>query len=949
MTMELTFGQWLRRRRKTLDLTQAELARRVGCAKVTLQKIELEERRPSHEIAMRLAQVLDVSPAEHDAFVRIARSELVPAWLADPQGRPDIAAPRSQPTIMLNHLPAPTTPLVGRAHEVAFAHALLRQPTPRLITFTGMGGTGKTRVALEVARVGAADFRHGVRFVALAAISDPALVGTTIGQALGLTEQGGQPIEVLLQSLLHDKQLLLVLDNFEQILAAAPLVAKLLAAAPQLKVLVTSRAPLHLTGEQQCPVLPLAVPAVAQHQTADFLMQYPAVELFVQRVQAVRPDFRLTDATGRTVAEICVRLDGLPLAIELVAPRIKLLGLGTLLTQLQGRLTVLTGGARDLPARQQTLRATIAWSYDLLEPHDQILFTRLAVFAGGCTLHAAEAVCAAAGDAPLVVGDGLGRLIDHSLVQQDIGARGELRFRMLETIREYAVELLAGSDEAEQLWQRHADYYVALVEAAEWELGGSKLHVWLGRLDAERDNLRAVLHWSLAHGEVELGLRMVGAIWPFWWLLGYMRELRQWLRAALGLSRAVQPSVRVKVLSGAGVLANDQGDTANAQALLEESLALAQELADQRGTAATLRWLGDVAIRRSQLVQAGMHYSESLAVARSAQDMPNTARALQGLGDVAAGQGNYHQAVTDYEEALTLHRALENKEGMAAVLHELGRVAEQRQSYPEARRLYQQSLMLNRDLGNKQGLGRTTITLAWITAQHGHAAEAQGIFQESLDLCREQGDRRGMVDALDGLAYLAGRRGDYGAAQSLYRESLAISKELGNKQAIAGTLNSLGYLAGLCGEYAAAVGPLEESIALSRELEDKHILVAALHSLALAVIFAQDESRARALLGEGLSVVQSFGNKRQLAGYLEGFGALATVEEQPARAARLFGAAKALRDGIGVPQSPAEGDFLERYVAATHTDIDEAAWEAAWREGQAMTLEQAIAYALGSS
>src|SRR6266576_2396220 len=414
-----------------------------------------------------------------------------------------------------HNLPAQLTPLIGREQEVTAVDTLLRHPEVRLLTLMGPGGVGKTRLGLEIAAELLDDYPDGVCFVSLAPISDPHLVVPTIAQALGIKEAGEQPVANLLQASLQDKRLLLLLDNFEQVAAAAPGLADLLAGCPQLKILVTSRALLHIRGEHEFPVPPLALPDLTHLPGSESLLQYAAVALFLHCAQAASPDFQVTPANTRTIAEICVRLDGLPLAIELAAARSKLLPPQALLTRLGHRLQVLTSGARDAPVRQQTLRNTLAWSYDLLAVEEQRLFRRLSVFAGGCTLEAVEGLSTALGELPADVLDGVASLMDKSLLRQVEQEGQEPRLLMLETIREYGLEVLASAGEMESTRQAHAAYYLRLSEDAELELGGPQQGAWLERLEREHDNLRAALQWSLVQGEaqrsMEMPLRLGGA------------------------------------------------------------------------------------------------------------------------------------------------------------------------------------------------------------------------------------------------------------------------------------------------------------------------------------------------------------------------------------------------------------------------------------------------------
>jgi predicted ATPase len=464
------------------------------------------------------------------------------------------------------NLPAQPTPLIGREREVADVTALLRRGDVRLVTLTGPGGTGKTRLGFQIAAELLDDFAEGTYFVDLAPISDPDLVASVIAQTLGARETGGRPLVELLNTYLREKHLLLLLDNFEQVLSAAPLVAGLLAAAPRLKVLVTSREVLHLRSEKEFPVPPLELPDPQHPKEIETLSQYAAVQLFIARALDVKPDFAVTNQNAPALAEVCARLDGLPLALELAAARIKLFSPEALLARLNSRLAVLTGGPRDLPERQQTLRNTIEWSYNLLDAGEQTLFRRLSIFVGGCTGDAVEAVCNPDGDLPLEVIDRLAALLDKSLLKQLEGSDGAPRFMMLETIREYALERLAASGETEVLRRRHAECFLALAETAEPQFHGSDQRLWLDRIEIEHDNLRAALAWSLEGQRATpqspddqlrsaLGLRLAAALWQFWDRRGYAPEGRRWLERTLAADRGTATPGRLKALVVASMLA----------------------------------------------------------------------------------------------------------------------------------------------------------------------------------------------------------------------------------------------------------------------------------------------------------------------------------------------------------------------------------------------------------
>jgi predicted ATPase len=515
-----------------------------------------------------------VAADQRAAVITLARSEPYLDTAPPEAPEPPLRVPERPPTNLI----APLTRLIGRKQDLAAVRNALLRSEARLLTLIGPPGIGKTRLSIAVAHDIQAAFADGAYFVALAPLGDPALVLATIAQMLEVRETAGQPLLETLKRVLHARRLLLLLDNFEHLLDAAPLVVELLEACPGLKALVTSRAALHVRGERLYAVPPLLLPDLTHLPATVRLARNPAIALFVERAQAVMPDFRLTEQNAPAVAAICARLEGLPLALELAATRIKLLSPETLLARLEQRLSLLTDGARDLPPRHRTLRAAIEWSYELLDVGVQTLFCRLGVFVGGCTLDAATAVSNTTNDVLVDVTGGIASLLDKSLLQQVEGMDGEARFTMLETIREYALERLEQSGEAEAVRQRHAEYCLALAEIAEPHLQQHDQLSWLDRLEREHDNLRAALRWVLDGDAGEIGLRLAAALAEFWFIRSYRSEARGWFEAVLAHPNAAAPTpVRAKVLLAAS---SAIGSRTAIPALAEESLAISRTLGD---------------------------------------------------------------------------------------------------------------------------------------------------------------------------------------------------------------------------------------------------------------------------------------------------------------------------------------------------------------------------------
>lgn len=728
---------------------------------------------------------------------------------------PSAASPRL-------HLPAPLTELVGRDAELAALTQLLSRDDVMLVTLTGPGGTGKSRLALQAALDTQARFADGAHLVALDTVAEPGLVPSAVAGVLDVREtQEHASIDDALIAYLRDKQLLLLLDNFEQIVEAAPFVADLLRACPSIKLLVTSRAPLRVRSEREFPVKPLALPPHEALADVAGLTRYAAIDLFCQRARDVKPGFALTADNAAAVVEICRRLDGLPLAIELAASRVKLLSPQALLARLERSLDVLSGGARDLPERQQTLRSAIDWSYNLLHPDGRKLLRRLTVFAGGCTLDAVDAVCNFDGTLGADTLDEMEALVNSSLLIQWPDAPGELRYGMLGTIREYVSEKLTDSGEREATQAAHAAYCLSLVAAADDELRGANQRLWLDRLELEMENFRAAHQWLAARPDrVEDTLRLAALLGWFWFVRGHWSEGRQWLDAALAQPGTRDLALRRRALVAVSILAHYQGDAAATRAYLDEcrasseaagdlralayayalsgldrqvheqlseardlgrrAVALFRQLGDRWGLGYALHFEGMTAFWQGDLAATRALYEESISQFELAGDRPRTSGPLGRLGDLAYRTGDYAQAQALYEQSLALYRELNDRPGIASALTPLGDVARARGDLDQAAARYAEALAVFQDLGDKQGVTWANYGLGMVARERGDWAQAEAYLQRSLTLLPEVGDTGGMAWVMHVLGRVKLAQANYRGALLLLQAALSLAHEMGH-------------------------------------------------------------------------------------------------------------------------------------------------------------------------
>jgi predicted ATPase len=681
-----------------------------------------------------------------------------------------------------NNLPDELTPFVGRREEMLALEDMLRREEVRLVTLTGCCGIGKTRLAQTLGRRLLREFPDGAFFIDLGLHMDVELVASAIAQPLGVQECG-KPLTERLKEFLKEKRMLIVLDNFEQLMGAAPLVKELLAAAPALKMLVTSRVPLHLNAEYEFGVPPLKLPSTEHLPSTVGLMQYESVALFVGRAQAVNPAFALTERNARAVAEICVRLDGLSLAIELAATRVKFLSPQSILKRLQNRLRLLTGGARDLPARQRTMRAAISWSYELLEEGERKLLNRLAVFAGGCTLDAAQRVCASDGDSQIDMLDLVAPLVDKSLLIQHEQPDGEPRFRMLDVVRAYALEELDSTGEAEMMRRLHAGYYLALAEEAERALLGERAS-WLDRLEVEHDNLWEALHWS-TECDTGTALRLTGSLQAFWLIRGHLMEGRKWSETVLERSHnAPNTAERWKTLFGVGNLAQRQGDYTVARKFYDRSLAVALELGDKRQIAKSNWGLGALACLQGEPASSRAFLAESLTIGRRLDDREITAMSLNVLGELERAEGNYSDARSLYEEALALRRLICDKAGVCSTLINLGAVAYFEDDDEGARACYLEALALGQELRHKSAIFHVLDGVAALATRRGDAESAARLAGAADRLHESIGFRESVtVDRIFRDAYLVVLRSSI--SDEVFAEAYERGRNLHMNEAVA--------------------------------------------------------------------------------------------------------------------------------------------------------------------
>ena len=753
---DVSFGEWLRRERKARGLTQDQLALRISCSTSALKKIEAEERRPSTQIVEQLADIFGIPQEERTTFLRFARGD----WQSAPTEIQRELPWHTSTEFPPSNLPARLTSLIGREKEIVDIDQYLSKADIRLVTLIGPPGIGKTRLSTEMARGALSEFPGGVFFIALAPLEDPNLITHTICQALGFVEAIDPSPLRRLEKGIGDRKLLLVLDNVEHLVEEiATLVSHLLYACPGLKILATSREALRVLGEWVYSVPPLKVPKVNSSIDTETVSQFSALTLFAERARAARSDFVLNASNIKTVALICARLDGLPLAIELIAARARFMSTHTLLTKLNDQFVLSADGVRGVSTRQRTLHNAISWSYNLLTEPERILFRRLAIFAGRFTLEAAKAVCGPDGLDGKDIFDLLGRLIDKSLVVlEGVSTRNETRYYLLETIREYALENLKQSDEMTTLCLRHLTFFAEMVGEAEQNFKGALQAGWYYRLDREVDNLRAALTWFEGTNYAEARLRFAAGLWRYWKSRGQSSEGRRHLQRILeGLPAgpARQTAACARALTAVGSLAYYEGDFAYSEQSRKEALAIFQNVGDNVGIADCLNGLGNIAISQGNYDAAHGFYEESLTMRRDLGDTWGVARLLGNLGLLAYFQMDYAQAYSLHSESLTLFRELRDDEGIANELVNLGDVALHQAELSTALAFYRESAAISGGLKDQWGLAYAILGIANVAFEKGDVSKASTLYRECLSMFHDESDHIGLPYALESVAALA--------------------------------------------------------------------------------------------------------------------------------------------------------------------------------------------------
>ncbi len=922
------FGDWLKRRRKSLDLTQEELAQRASCSVFALRKIEAGDRRPSKQLAESIARALGVLPEDHHTFIRVARGELNLERLQPPSLAPAAGyAPEPTTPSPRIHLPVPPTPFIGRHPELDSLGQLLQDPHCRLLTLVGPGGIGKTRLAIQVASQHPDLFPDGVCFVPLASLTSSAFLVPTIVKTLGFSLQGEIEPRVQLLNYLRAKQVLLVLDNLEHLLESAGLIADILECGQKVKLLVTSRERLNLRGEWVFEIQGLPLPPLDQVDQAE---QYSAVAFFVQSARRSQTSFELGAEERSAVIRICQIVEGMPLGIELAAAWVSVLTCSEIAQELERNLDFLKTSMRDVSERHRSLRAVFDHSWKLLSEDERRAVRQLSVFRGGFTRESAEAVAGAS----LNMLDALAR---RSVVQRI----AEHRYGLHAMMRQYGAEKLSIKGEVDAVCARHLKFFSSFAEARDPSFHGVQNPYWAERLDGELDNFRAALTWAVEH-DIERALQL-GCALSMFWMGRRPREGHDWLlksiRVAECSSRPISPAIRARVLY---CLASLDPSFALARNWVQESLALARGLADRHTEAGALAVLADIELLERDYTAASMLYEESLNLYKDIDDRYGNVYVLLGYGSCLRFQCDYERSSQVCEAALEIARGIGQPELMGLAMNQLAILETRQANYERAGELIDQSVQLLRASLNKNYLVSALTSLGSLLAIRGNFASATTIFEEASDICQEIDYPRPFDYNMRGeVAYL---RGDIQQAQQFYESAMALEPRIPYDRGM--SLLGLGAVARQQGDYSLATQYTQEGLEFFQATQDHWMCGLALHYLGLIALAQNEMERARNFFRDSINEVYPLKGRFMVAHCLEGLAAVSALEGDGAQAARLFAQAHVLRQMIGAPLPPVDRPDYERYVAAARAQLGEATFNEIWAEGCEIPYEQAIADAV---